>query len=59
MDAFTLANLLIGGYIAESYIPSGELLQLRELVRYRAELVKMRTKMKNSIHSILLMWLLL
>ena len=56
VDAFTLANLLRGGYIAESYIPSGELLQLRELVRYRAELVRMRSALKNNIHSILLMY---
>ncbi|MGC9211192.1 MAG: IS110 family transposase, partial [Nitrososphaeria archaeon] len=35
---------------------SNELMQLRELVRYRAELVRMRTKMKNSIHAILLMY---
>jgi transposase len=56
IDALTLANLLRGGYIAECYIPSNELMQLRELVRYRAELVRMRTNLKNNIHAILLMY---
>jgi len=56
IDALTLANLLGGGYIAECYIPSNELVQLRELVRYRAELVRIRTKMKNNIHAILFMY---
>ncbi|MGC8580525.1 MAG: IS110 family transposase, partial [bacterium] len=42
IDVLTFANLLRGGYIPESYIPSNELMQLRELVRYRAELVRTR-----------------
>ena len=29
VDSLTLANLLRGGYIAESYIPPRELMQLR------------------------------
>jgi len=43
VDSLTLANLLRGGYIAESYIPSRELMQLREMVRYRASLVRVRS----------------
>jgi hypothetical protein len=31
-------------------------MQLRELVRYRADLVRVRTKIKNSIHAVLLMY---
>ncbi|MGC8665062.1 MAG: transposase, partial [Nitrososphaeria archaeon] len=54
--ALTLANLLRGGYIPECYIPDMDIQQLRELVRYRARLVKIRTMIKNSIHSILLMY---
>jgi len=40
-DSLTLANLLRGGYIAESYIPPMELMQLREMVR--ANLVRVRS----------------
>lgn len=55
VDALTLANLLRGGYIAESYIPAQKTMELRELVRYRANLVRMRTNVKNRIHGYLLM----
>ncbi len=55
VDAMTLANLLRGGYIAESYIPTQKTMELRELVRYRANLVRMRSSIKNRIHAHLLM----
>ncbi|MDG7043553.1 MAG: transposase [Nitrososphaerota archaeon] len=55
LDARALANLLRGGYIPECYIPSREVLDLREMVRYRASLVRARTRIKNKVHSILLM----
>jgi transposase len=55
IDARVLADLLRGGYIAECYIPDGSIMELRELVRYRADLVRARTRIKNRIHSILLM----
>jgi len=55
IDAKVLADLLRGGYIAECYIPDGSIMELRELVRYRADLVRARTRVKNRIHSILLM----
>ena len=54
VDSLTLANLLRGGYIAESYIPPGELMQLREMVR--ANLVRVRSIIKNRIHAHLLMY---
>jgi transposase len=50
-----LANLLRGGYIAESYVPSRRIMSLRELVRYRANLVRMRNSVKNRVHAYLLM----
>jgi len=50
-----LANLLRGGYIAECYVPNRRIMDLRELVWHRAALVRMRTKLKNKIHSIVLM----
>jgi transposase len=55
LDAVKLANLLRGGYIAECYVPNTRIMDLRELVRHRAALVRMRTKLKNKIHSIVLM----
>jgi transposase len=55
LDAVKLADLLRGGYIAECYIPTKETMDLRELVRHRAALVRMRTKLKNKIHSIMFM----
>jgi transposase len=55
IDSITLANLLRGGYIPESYIPPARIMELRELVRYRANLVRQRTQLKNRIHAYLLM----
>ncbi len=55
LDAVKLANLLRGGYIAECYVPERRIMDLRELVRHRISLVRMRTKLKNKIHSIILM----
>ncbi|MGC2384364.1 MAG: transposase [Nitrososphaeraceae archaeon] len=52
LDAVKLADLLRGGYIAECYIPTRGTMELRELVRHRAALVRMRTKLKNKIHKI-------
>ena len=49
LDAVKLADLLRGGYIAECYIPNRRIMNLRELVRHRAALVRMRTKLKNSL----------
>lgn len=55
VDALMLANLLRGGYISESYVPSRRIMSLRELVRYRANLVRMRNGVKNRVHAYLLM----
>jgi transposase len=55
LDALKLANLLRGGYIAECYVPDRKIMDLRELVRHRLALVRMRTRMKNKIHGITLM----
>ena len=51
IDSITLANLLRGGYIAESYIPPPKVIELRELVRYRTNLVRQRVQLKNRIHA--------
>ena len=55
IDALTLADLLRGGYIAESYVPSRRVMDLREMVRHRAGLVRIRTSLKNKIHAHLMM----
>ncbi len=55
IDSVTLAQLLRGGYIPECYIPPRHIMDLREMVRYRASLVSARTSVKNKIHAILLM----
>jgi transposase len=55
LDAVKLAVLLRGGYIAECYIPNRRMMNLRELVRHKAALMRMRTKLKNKIHTIVLM----
>ena len=52
LDAVKLANLLRGGYIAECYVPDRRIMDLRELVRHTVALVRMRTKLKDKIHSI-------
>jgi transposase len=54
IDSVMLATLLRGGFVAECYVPSSETIDLRELVRFRANLVRERTKMKNQIHAHLL-----
>ena len=55
LDAVKLADLLRGGYIAECYVPNRRIIDLHELVRHRAALVGMGTKLKNKIHGIVLM----
>jgi len=52
LDAVKLADLLRGGYIAECYVPNKRIVGLRDIVRHRAALVRMRTKLKNKVHSI-------
>jgi transposase len=55
IDAVKLADLLRGGYIPECYVANKQIRELRELVRHRIALVRMRTKLKNKIHGVLLM----
>lgn len=53
-DAETLADLLRGNLIKESYIPPKEIRKLREITRERRALVKQTTQIKNRIHAILI-----
>jgi transposase len=51
IDSETLAHLLRADLLPESYVPPREIRDLRELVKRRAFLVGMRTRLKNRIHA--------
>ena len=53
IDARTLAQLLRSGMLPEAYIAPRELRDLRELLRHRATLTRMRSAVKNRVHAIL------
>ena len=53
VDANALFDLLRTDFLPESYIASTEVREKREIHRQRAALVKIRTSVKNRIHSIL------
>lgn len=53
IDAKTLAHLLHAGLLPEAYIAPRELRDLRELLRHRATLTRMRSAVKNRMHAIL------
>ena len=52
-DATDLVDLLRMGRLAEAWIAPPELRELRELVRYRAKLVHLRTGLKAQVHAVL------
>ncbi len=52
-DAADLVDLLRLGRLAEAWIAPPELRQLRELVRYRAKLVNLRSGLKAQVHAVL------
>ncbi len=53
IDARMLGQLLRVGLIPRAYIPGKETRQLREAVRQRLFLVRVRTMVKNRIHALL------
>jgi len=53
IDARMLGQLLRVGLIPQAYIPGRETRQLREAVRQRLFLVRVRTMLKNRIHALL------
>ena len=53
IDAKTLAHLLRTGFLPEAYIAPRDLRDLRELLRHRATLTRMRSAVKNRVHAIL------
>jgi transposase len=52
-DARDLAALLRIGRLAEAWIAPPEVRELRELVRYRAKLVQLRSGLKAQVHSVM------
>ena len=52
-DARDLADLLRLGRLAEAWIAPPETRELRELVRYRAKLVNLRTGLKAQVHAVM------
>lgn len=54
VDAKILANLLRTGFLPEVYIPSDEMLALRDLCRHKASLTRMRVETQMKIKSRLL-----
>lgn len=53
IDATTLAHLLRADLIPRAYVPPRAVRDWRELVRHRAFLVRLRTRLKNRIHALL------
>jgi transposase len=53
IDARMLGQLLRAGLIPQAHIPGRETRQLREAVRQRLFLVRLRTMLKNRIHALL------
>jgi transposase len=53
IDARTLAHLLRTDLIPAAYVPPRDVRDLRELLRYRMDLVKQRTALKNRVHALL------
>lgn len=52
-DATDLVDLLRLGRLAEAWIAPPEVRELRELVRYRAKLVALRSGLKSQVHAVL------
>lgn len=52
-DATDLVDLLCMDRLAEAWIAPPELRELRELVRYRAKLVNLRSGLKAQVHAVL------
>jgi transposase len=53
IDAKDLADLLRLGRLAEAWVAPPDVRELRELVRYRAKLVALRSGLKAQVHAVL------
>lgn len=53
IDAKTLADLLRANLIPQSYLPTDKEQTKRDLLRFRVNLVRQKTQLKNRIHALL------
>jgi transposase len=53
IDCVTLAQLERTNFLPESYVPTKEVRDLRELMRHRCSLVGFKTSLKNKVHALL------
>lgn len=53
IDASVLCDLLRSNLLPEAYFASADARYWKEMVRYRASLIRLRVQIKNKIHSIL------
>jgi transposase len=53
IDARILAHLLRADLVPACYVPPYEIREMRSLLRHRVSLVKVRTMVKNKVHSLL------
>jgi transposase len=53
VDARMRCHLLRANILPTCWVPEKEMRDIREIVRYRMKLVRLRTQMKNMIHSYL------
>jgi transposase len=53
VDAATLAQLLRADLLPEAWIAPPEVRQLRAMLRHRAQLVRLRTLLRNRVHAVL------
>lgn len=53
IDAAVLCDLLRSNLLPEAYFASAEVRTWKELVRFRASLLNLRTQVKNKVHAIL------
>lgn len=53
IDANVLCDLLRANLLPEAYFANAEVRNWKEMVRFRASLIRLRTQVKNKIHSIL------
>ena len=53
VDATDLADMLRLGRLPEAWIAPPALRELRELVRYRAKLVQLRSGLKAQVHAVM------
>jgi transposase len=51
VDARMLADLLRAGMIPEAYVPDRDVREVRDLVRRRHYMVRLRTMLKNKVHA--------